>query len=171
MRWLPSLSFSASASLKSSSSSSSFPASDVDHPKKKSSDATRGSGGVWPFGGGKKFSRPRKLRPSLTDNYGKSPPRWHDSDEDTLMPMTQSPNSFDRLFNRSNTSSSVAPQPLPLPDSAILRQKEGDCPLPSPKDVPGPSSAGRGVEERGRADGVMNGVSSVFRIRRYCFHL
>ncbi|KAF7828751.1 mitogen-activated protein kinase kinase kinase 5 isoform X1 [Senna tora] len=160
MRWLPSLSFSTAPTLKASSSASSFPVSDVDHHKKKSSDATRAtSGGVWPFTAARKFSRPRKLRPNLNDNDGKSPPRWHDSSEDdTIMPLAHSPNSHDRPFHRSNTSSSsssVAPQPLPLPDSAFLRHKDGDCPLPSPKDVPGPSTA----------DAVTDGDHPVFRIR------
>lgn len=162
MRWLPSLSFSHVA-LKSSSSSSSFRASDVDHPKKKPADTTRTPAGVWPFGSSKKPGRPWKLAD------GKSPPRGQESDEDAVGPLTRSPSSFDRLFHRSSASScstsSVVPQPLPLPDSAFPRQKDGDCPLPSPKELTRPSSAGKLVEERDRG-GLIDGVSSVLRIRR-----
>ncbi|KAK4262273.1 hypothetical protein QN277_027855 [Acacia crassicarpa] len=165
MRWLPSRSLSNSNGLKSSSSSSSLSTSDVDHPKKKSSDATRGSGGVWPFGAGKKTSRPKKLQ-SIADSDGKSPSRWHDFHDDVLVPSVPSPTP---QFNRSNTTSSfsssiVAPQPLPLPESALARQRDADCPLPSPKDVPGPSSAAKGIVERDRADGVTL-ISSVFRMK------
>lgn len=170
MRWFPSLSFSTSASLKSSSSSSSFPASDVDHSKK---NASRTLGGVWPFGGGAKKSsstRPARLRPTLTDHDG----RWHDSDneDNVFVPFTHHvPNSFDRLLNRSTSASSscvVVPQPLPLPDSAINRQKDADCPLPSPKDVPRPTTSGRGLDDRDKPDAVTvtDGAPSVFRIRR-----
>ncbi|XP_054825093.1 mitogen-activated protein kinase kinase kinase 5 [Prosopis cineraria] len=167
MRWLPSLSFSHSNGIKSSSASSSLSTSDGDHPK-KSTDSTRGSGGVWPFGTGKKTGRFKKLR-HIADSDGKSPPRWHDSDDDALVPLAHSPTPFDRQFNCSNTSScvspSISPQPLPLPDSALSRQRDADYPLPSPKDVPGPSSAAKGVVEHDQVAGVMVGVSSVFRIR------
>ncbi|XP_028764133.1 mitogen-activated protein kinase kinase kinase 5 isoform X2 [Neltuma alba] len=168
MRWLSSLSLSHSHGLKSSSTSSSFSTSDVDHPKKKSADASRGLGGVWPFGIGKKASRPKTLRP-IGDSDGRSPPRWHDSDDDVLVPLAHSTTPSDRQFSRSNTtsfsSSSVAPQPLPLPDAALSRHIDADCPLPFPKDVAGPNSAAKGLPDRDRADGVMGGVSSVFRIQ------
>lgn len=47
-------------------------------------------------------------------------------------PIQRSPSA--RSYIRSNTSSSVAPQPLPLPESpaGLLRQRDADCRLPSP---------------------------------------
>ncbi|KAK7252844.1 hypothetical protein RIF29_37081 [Crotalaria pallida] len=116
-------------------------------------------------------------------NAVKSPPRttttWHDTIDDVVVTnhhhhqphptsLSRSPSlvsrsstsSFDRGYNRSS-SSSVGPQPLPLPElssSAIFRHRDNDSRLPSPKDAVGPSSVSRGFQDEG-------GVSTPFRMR------
>ncbi|KAJ7952929.1 Protein kinase [Quillaja saponaria] len=171
MRWLPTISFSPShspsTSIKSSPSSSS-PAVDIDYSNRKSGNATRSGGRGWRFGYGKRLTRQRKPR-HLTDQDIKSLPRWQDSatEDDVIMPLSRSPSTFDRYSVRSflASPSSVVPQPLPLPElssSPFLRRKDGDLPLPSPKEgarPSNPSCTSRGVEERDRAD-VSNGISS-----------
>ena len=177
MRWLPTISFShshsSSSALKSSSSSSSssssYPVDDVAlHQSKR-----RGGGAAtaWIFGSSKRSSRSRKLRP-LGEHDGKSVSKWHDSDEETAMPLSNSP----CCYLRSNTTSSssllnsstpvAAPQPLPLPEASL--RNNGDRALPSPQAKgPGPLTGARSTEERDKSDGaVSEGASPPFRMRR-----
>jgi len=130
MRWLPTLIFSSSSSSsssatspstrKSSSASSSSPSSASSEP----SDSRKSSRGTWFFGNGKKSTRSRKLRHVDDDQV--------QYDVVSTAPIQRSPSA--RSYIRSNTSSSVAPQPLPLPESpgGLLRQRDADCRLPSP---------------------------------------
>ena len=151
MRWLPTLFFSPS----NNSSSSATAAAAVDNRKKARLFGTRT----------KKFRH-------VADNEFRSPPRWQDSDEDPAAPLSQSPTGIRSSTSSSTSSSSAVPHPLPLPeDAALLRHRDGDCRLPSPKDVPGAtvSSGGcRGLEDRDRAGGAVavDGAAPSFRMRR-----
>ncbi|XP_061341361.1 mitogen-activated protein kinase kinase kinase 5-like [Gastrolobium bilobum] len=160
MRWLHTLISSHSSSSSSSSSAtlgSSPSFSSLPDPKKKpSSDATTHRGGAWLFGSGRKSTRSRKLR-----HVGDNDARWHhDSDDVNVVPLSRSPSCFvDRSYNSRSNTSSVAPQPLPLPElssPALHRQRDGECRLPSPKDAAGPTD---------RVDGSFDGVTSGFRMR------
>ncbi|KAI4327482.1 hypothetical protein L6164_019936 [Bauhinia variegata] len=164
MRWLPTISFSTSKSSSTIKCSSSSAVVDADHPKKKTGNATReaaGGGGTssWLWGVGKKSSRGKKLRP-IGDHDGKSPPRsWQDSEDDHPVPFSPP----ERTYVRSSSSpSSVAPQPLPLPES-LLRQKDGDCPLPSPNSVHAPTTTAAAAD---RPVVALDGIYPVFRMRR-----
>ena len=149
MRWLPTLisppshsnsnasssSFSATSpsTLKSPPSTLKSPPSTVKSPSSSSSehsDPRKITRGTCFFGNGKKSTLPRNLR--------------HVDDEHieynvVAAPISRSPST--RSCIRSNTSSSVEPQPLPLPEltspAALLRNRDGDFRLPSPKEVSG----------------------------------
>ncbi|KAI5439212.1 mitogen-activated protein kinase kinase kinase 5 [Lathyrus oleraceus] len=146
MRWLPTLIFSpsssshsskvssASSSSSSSSSSSITSPSTLKHSPSSSdvSDTRKPSRGMWFFGGGRKSTRSRKLR--HVDDV-------HIEYDVASAPVSRSPST--RSYIRSSTSSSVAPQPLPLPELAspagLQRHRDGDLRLPSPKEASGRS--------------------------------
>ncbi|CAL0312793.1 unnamed protein product [Lupinus luteus] len=89
--------------------------------------------------------------PTLSKRSRKSPPRrWQNDAEEDAVTAAPSPTSI-RSF------ASIVPQPLPLPElsssapTTLLRQqRDWDCRLPSPKDLPSPTGAAgyRGLEER-----------------------
>ncbi|KAI4314938.1 hypothetical protein L6164_027796 [Bauhinia variegata] len=170
MRWLPNISFyqsNSSSTLKCYTPFFSSPVDDAGHPKKKTGDGTRRTAGGrgtsgWLWGVGKKSSRAKKLRP-IGEHDGKSPPRsWQDLEDDNLMPST-STSSYDRTYltpSSSSSSSSVAPQPLPLPEP-LLRQKDGDCPLPSPEYVHAPTT----TTASNRPIVALDGITPGFRMR------
>lgn len=145
MRWLPTLIFSpssshsskvssASSSSSSSSSSSITSPSTLKHSPSSSdvSDTRKPSRGMWFFGSGRKSTRSRKLR--HVDDV-------HIEYDVASAPVSRSPST--RSYIRSSTSSSVAPQPLPLPELAspagLQRHRDGDLRLPSPKEASGRS--------------------------------
>ncbi|KAK7251079.1 hypothetical protein RIF29_33963 [Crotalaria pallida] len=114
----------------------------------------------------------RKPRHVATDNdaaavaAAKSPPsRWqNESEEDVfIVAAGPSPTSI-----RSCTP--VKPQPLPLPElsaasAPLLRHRENDCRLPSPKDAPSPTAAAfRSLEDRD-ASTVDREACTGFRMR------
>lgn len=139
MRWLPTLSFSPSQPSTATAA--------ADNHRRKARL----------FGNSKKCG---KLR-HVADHDAKSHPTWqNDSDEDAPA-AAPSPTSI-------RSSTSVAPQPLPLPElsaaAAWLRQRDSDCRLPSPKDVPSPTGGNQGLEDRGAA-----ATGTGFRMRRYFF--
>ncbi|CAL0311538.1 unnamed protein product [Lupinus luteus] len=164
MRWFSTLIFSPSSSSSSSAHSS-------------SSDAATPTRGLWVFWTGKRSRRSRKLQ-QLGHHVGngKSPPMWHETVDDIVVThptsLSRSPSvvsrsstsSFDRCYNR---STSVAPQPLPLPElvsSAVIRNnRDADSRLPSPKYAVGPTTS---VSKATQVDGAVDGVSSTgFRMR------
>ncbi|XP_050902825.1 mitogen-activated protein kinase kinase kinase 5 [Lathyrus oleraceus] len=145
MRWLPTLIFSpssshsskvssASSSSSSSSSSTITSPSTLKHSPSSSdvSDTRKPSRGMWFFGSGRKSTRSRKLR--HVDVV-------HIEYDVASAPVSRSPST--RSYIRSSTSSSVAPQPLPLPELAspagLQRHRDGDLRLPSPKEASGRS--------------------------------
>ncbi|XP_019444705.1 PREDICTED: mitogen-activated protein kinase kinase kinase YODA-like isoform X1 [Lupinus angustifolius] len=163
MRWFSTLIFSPSSSSSSSAHSS-------------SSDAATPTRGLWVFWTGKRSRRSRKLQ-QLGDHVGngKSHPMWHETVDDIVVThptsLSRSPSvvsrsstsSFDRCYNR---STSVAPQPLPLPElvsSAVLRNnRDADSRLPSPKYAVGPTSVSKATQ----VDGAVDAFSSTgFRMR------
>ncbi|XP_004511962.1 mitogen-activated protein kinase kinase kinase 5 isoform X2 [Cicer arietinum] len=125
MRWLPTLIFSPSSHSQSSNPSSSSSSPSTSDP----SDPRKNTRGTWFFGNGKKSTRSRKLRHVDDD---------HSEYDVVAPPISRSPSA--RSYIRSNTSSSVAPQPLPLPElaspAALLRQRDA-VRLPSPKEANG----------------------------------
>ena len=157
MRWLPALisppSSQSHSSNASSSSSSATSPSTVKSPPSSSdhSDPRKFTRGTWFFGNGKKSTRPRKLRHVDDD------PVEYDV---VAPPISRSPST--RSCIRSNTSSSVAPQPLPLPESsaALLRQKDADCRLPSPKEA-----SGKALESEASAHVVVGSLPTGVKMR------
>ncbi|KAK2426571.1 mitogen-activated protein kinase kinase kinase [Trifolium repens] len=171
MRWLPTLIFSPSSSssssashshssIASSSSSATSPSTVKSPPPNSSSSDTserrKSTGSTWFFGAGKRSTRSRKLR-NVDDDHVE-----YDV-VTTAAPITRSPSA--RSYIRSNTS--VAPQPLPLPElalaSSVVRPRDADCRLPSPKEASGKAEAS------GRADPEVNVVigslSTGFKMR------
>lgn len=139
MRWLPNISFSSSQS---SSSSATFKSPGQESPPgRKSTEVS--AGGPWRFGRIGRLTRHRKVRYlNNRDTPGGAP-------EERFAQLVLSPSHAEFSTARSVAALSAKPQPLPLPEFAIFRRKEGpssddvDFPLPSPKTGPG-----RGVEER-----------------------
>lgn len=149
MRWLPTLIFSPSSHSNSNSNSSSSSSSPSirksSSSPSSSSDTKKSSRGAWFFGTGRKSTRSKKLRPVEDDHC--------EYDAVAALPFSRSPSA--RTYIRSNTSSSVAPQPLPLPElssPALHRIRDADCRLPSPRtlepDVPVDASLPAGFKMR-----------------------
>ncbi|XP_057449494.1 mitogen-activated protein kinase kinase kinase 5 isoform X2 [Lotus japonicus] len=129
MRWLST--FASSSSTATSSSSSSSSSSPTTLKSSPSTSVSKNTRGTWLFGSGKKSTRARKLRHVVTEDDTSV------YEAVAVAPFSRSPSA--RSYLRSNTSSSVAPQPLPLPElpsPSQLRQKDAsDCRLPSPRDT------------------------------------